>query len=425
MRPRHLLLAVAALLTFALPAFAQIGTTFTVQGYLRRDGLAYDGNVDLELRVFDAASAGAQVGPTLTQTSVPVHNGLFTEELDFGAIFDGTSRWLDVAVQAPGDAGFTALEGRIAILPSPYAMFAAGGAGGGFSPPILADLAVPGATSGSDPLAGTALLEMRNSAGVGLSHGIVGRTSSTAQNAVGVLGVGEATSGYTNGVQGLALGSSLGTGVVGIGNANGGYFRGENPTGNGVQGVTTSGNGVYGDAYDGTGLYGHAATGTGVYGQSDHPGAALGVGGTGVYGLVRGSNGSGVYGRNESSSSSGQGVFGHATGHAFGVLAVSEGSDGLSARTNASGKSAVAGFAGASGAYGGYFSGVNGSTALRADGLGKQLKLADARQAAFAVVIGPDDRARGEVQLKDLHAKTQRAVPASALVAELRAARAT
>ena len=58
--------------------------------------------------------------------------------------------------------------------------------------------------------------------------------------------------------------------------------------------------------------------------------------------------------------------------------------------------------------------------ALRADGLGKQLKLADARQAQFAVVIGPDDRARGEVQLKALTAKTQRAVPASALSEELK-----
>ncbi len=60
--------------------------------------------------------------------------------------------------------------------------------------------------------------------------------------------------------------------------------------------------------------------------------------------------------------------------------------------------------------------------ALRAEGLGKQLKLADARQAAFAVVIGPDDRARGEVQLKDLRGKTQRAVPAATVAAALRAA---
>lgn len=58
--------------------------------------------------------------------------------------------------------------------------------------------------------------------------------------------------------------------------------------------------------------------------------------------------------------------------------------------------------------------------ALRAEGLGKQLKLADARQAAFAVVIGPDDRARGEVQLKDLAGKGQEAVTLGALVGVLR-----
>lgn len=48
--------------------------------------------------------------------------------------------------------------------------------------------------------------------------------------------------------------------------------------------------------------------------------------------------------------------------------------------------------------------------ALSDAALGKQLKLADARGARLAVVIGPDDRARGEVQVKDLAAKTQTAV---------------
>jgi len=69
--------------------------------------------------------------------------------------------------------------------------------------------------------------------------------------------------------------------------------------------------------------------------------------------------------------------------------------------------------------------GIRTEYALRAEGLGKQLKLADARQAAFAVVIGPDDRARGEAQLKDLSAKTQHAVAASSLAAELTAALAS
>jgi histidyl-tRNA synthetase len=59
---------------------------------------------------------------------------------------------------------------------------------------------------------------------------------------------------------------------------------------------------------------------------------------------------------------------------------------------------------------------------LRVESLGKQLRLADARGARYAVVIGPDDRARGEVQLKDLKAKTQRAVPAAELSGALRSA---
>lgn len=63
--------------------------------------------------------------------------------------------------------------------------------------------------------------------------------------------------------------------------------------------------------------------------------------------------------------------------------------------------------------------GIRVEYALREDALGKQLKLADSRQARFAVVIGPDDRAKGEVQVKDLKLKTQVAVPLDHLSAEL------
>jgi histidyl-tRNA synthetase len=51
--------------------------------------------------------------------------------------------------------------------------------------------------------------------------------------------------------------------------------------------------------------------------------------------------------------------------------------------------------------------------------LGKQLKLADSRRVKAVVVIGPDDRARGQVGLKDLSAGSQRAVDQSALPAAL------
>jgi histidyl-tRNA synthetase len=51
--------------------------------------------------------------------------------------------------------------------------------------------------------------------------------------------------------------------------------------------------------------------------------------------------------------------------------------------------------------------------------LGRQLKLADARGARWAVLVGPDDRARGEVQLKDLRGQAQRPVPLAGLRAAL------
>ncbi|HMU61951.1 MAG TPA: histidine--tRNA ligase [Gemmatimonadales bacterium] len=67
--------------------------------------------------------------------------------------------------------------------------------------------------------------------------------------------------------------------------------------------------------------------------------------------------------------------------------------------------------------------GLRTEYALTAQAVGKQLKLADARKARIAVLIGPDDRARNEVQLKDLIAKEQRSVSRTEAVAALLAAR--
>jgi len=63
--------------------------------------------------------------------------------------------------------------------------------------------------------------------------------------------------------------------------------------------------------------------------------------------------------------------------------------------------------------------GLRAEYALGVQAVGKQLKLADARNARFAVVIGPDDRARGEVMLKDLAGKGQEAVPRAGVVERL------
>jgi histidyl-tRNA synthetase len=59
--------------------------------------------------------------------------------------------------------------------------------------------------------------------------------------------------------------------------------------------------------------------------------------------------------------------------------------------------------------------------ALSPQAVGKQLKLADARQARLAAVIGPDERIRGELVVKDLRSGTQEAVPFSSAADNIRA----
>ena len=61
--------------------------------------------------------------------------------------------------------------------------------------------------------------------------------------------------------------------------------------------------------------------------------------------------------------------------------------------------------------------------ALGVQAVGKQLKLADARRARWAVVIGPDERAKAEVMLRDLEGKTQRLVPRDQVVGLLASGR--
>jgi histidyl-tRNA synthetase len=53
--------------------------------------------------------------------------------------------------------------------------------------------------------------------------------------------------------------------------------------------------------------------------------------------------------------------------------------------------------------------------------VGKQLNLGDARNARLALVLGPDERARGEIIVKDLHSGSQEAIPLSSSLAIIKA----
>ncbi|MCS6922825.1 MAG: hypothetical protein NZM10_00445, partial [Fimbriimonadales bacterium] len=98
--------------------FAQ---TFTFQGYLRDSSgnpINQPAGLSMTFTLFNHPSntgAGFQVGSPITQ-SVPVRDGLFTVELNFGNVWDGSDRWLQIQI------GSTTLIPRIKINPTPYAI---------------------------------------------------------------------------------------------------------------------------------------------------------------------------------------------------------------------------------------------------------------------------------------------------------------
>src|SRR5580765_6468159 len=92
--------AVILLVPAAVPAQS---TGFNFQGRLNDGASAASGNVQLEIRLYDALTGGTQIGSTVNISSVPLINGVFSAELDFGAAaFDGSPRFLEIGVRPAG-----------------------------------------------------------------------------------------------------------------------------------------------------------------------------------------------------------------------------------------------------------------------------------------------------------------------------------
>ncbi|MCX7841183.1 MAG: hypothetical protein N2559_17230, partial [Anaerolineae bacterium] len=101
---------------------AALGTAFTYQGQLKDDGAPANGTYDFEFALFDAATAGTQVGLTVTLNNVAVTNGLFTVQLDFGNPFWQQQTYLQVRVRKSGTTSFTTLNPRQTLTAAPVAM---------------------------------------------------------------------------------------------------------------------------------------------------------------------------------------------------------------------------------------------------------------------------------------------------------------
>ncbi|HVU27203.1 MAG TPA: sialidase family protein [Verrucomicrobiae bacterium] len=116
-------LGLSAALLFSESLHAQ-GTAFTYQGRLNDGGSPANNSYNLTFTLFNASSGGSIVAGPLTNSTVPVANGLFTTTLDFGNVFNGNPMWLEIGVTTNGGVNFVALSPRQQLTPAPYAITA-------------------------------------------------------------------------------------------------------------------------------------------------------------------------------------------------------------------------------------------------------------------------------------------------------------
>lgn len=283
-------IASATLVATTTPsALAQtVGTAFTYQGVLKQGTNPLTGSVDLQFKLYTAASGGAQIGSTMALNGVALTNGLLTATLDFGInAFDGNARWLEIGVNGTPNGGlgpFTTLTPRQSLRPVPYALFAVGGSGqwtpNGSNLNYTAGNVSVGTTSSLGkvtifPATGGGLqtgLYVRNTdtgnqtaaaqfiVDSGSGQAIIAQNLGTsgagraisgfnaANGGIGILGSATSATGATIGIQGTAS-STTGIGVQGLATASSGQnfaVWGETNSINGtaVRGISNAASGV-------------------------------------------------------------------------------------------------------------------------------------------------------------------------------------
>lgn len=270
-----LALVITAAATLCVPVALAADTAFTYQGSLMESGSPMTGTADIDVALWNDLAAGSQMGSTQSLLAVPVTDGLFSLELDFGAAALDGDRWLEITING------TTLAPRQKVNASPYSIQTRGifvdddGQVAIGTPVPTAQLDVrtsegiqdtiyveQSSSSGSSAIRanfhaenGNAIFAQSNSF-TGVGNGITGVTRSPDGN--GVLGSNTRTSGFGIGVQGLS----------------------QSNTGRAVYGRTTSSTGVtygvYGDVSgnpDGFGVFSNGKLGSSGFKtfRIDHP----------------------------------------------------------------------------------------------------------------------------------------------------------
>jgi hypothetical protein len=174
-----------------------LSTGFSYQGRLAFQGAPVDGPVAMTFKLFDSAVGGQQIGSTLANEAVPVVDGLFTIDLDFGAVFNENRRWLEItvsgAVLSPRQPAMPAPVAHMALRPWQTAgtatFFTGGNVGIGTAAPA-ARLHVAEGTSGTGLIL-PGLRVFQNASSPNVVGGFSGNTITTGVVGATIAGGGE------------------------------------------------------------------------------------------------------------------------------------------------------------------------------------------------------------------------------------------
>jgi hypothetical protein len=106
-----------------MPGFGQT-TAFSYQGRLTESSAAANGAFEMQFKMFDSLSGGAQAGSTIADLPVQVNEGIFAVMLDFGSspFTSGADRFLEIAVRRNSGESYVTLAPRQQIASAPFAI---------------------------------------------------------------------------------------------------------------------------------------------------------------------------------------------------------------------------------------------------------------------------------------------------------------